>query len=81
MTTYKILGAFLLGGIIAAFGLELAGGGPILGVSSVVSTAEAKVGRPLTPVSVAGQPGEPSVAARLESIIVRRSLATKLPRC
>lgn len=54
MTTYKILGAFLLGGIIAAFGLELAGGGPILGVSSVVSTAEAKVGRPLTPVSVAG---------------------------
>jgi hypothetical protein len=54
MTTYKKLGALLLGGIIAAFGLELAGGGPMLGVSSVVSTAQAKVGRPLTPVSVAG---------------------------
>jgi hypothetical protein len=54
MTTYRKLGALLLGGIIAAFGLELAGGGAILGVSSVVSTAEAKVGRPLTPVSVAG---------------------------
>ena len=54
MTTYKKLGALLLGGIIAVFGLELAGGFPILGVSSVVSTAEAKVGRPLTPVSVAG---------------------------
>lgn len=54
MTTFKTLGAALLGGMIAVLGITLAGRMPILGVGSFVSTAEAKVGRPLTPVSVAG---------------------------
>ena len=54
MTTFKKFGAVLLGGIIGVFGLELAGRLPILGVGGLVSTAEARVGRPLTPVSVAG---------------------------
>ena len=54
MTMFKRLGAVLLGGMIGIFGIELAGRLPIPGVSSFVSTAEAVVGRPLTPVSVAG---------------------------
>lgn len=54
MTTFKRLGAVLLGGIIGIIGLELAGCLLILGGGSLVSTAEARVGRPLTPVSVAG---------------------------
>jgi len=54
MTMFRSLGAVLLGAMIAVFGIALSGRMPILGVSSFVSTAEAVVGRPLTPVSVAG---------------------------
>jgi hypothetical protein len=54
MTMFKSRGAVLLGAMIAVFGIALAGRMPIPSVSSFVSTAEARVGRPLTPVSVAG---------------------------
>lgn len=54
MTRFKKLGVVLLGGMIAVSGLEFAGRLPAPGASGLVSTAEAKVGRPLTPVSVAG---------------------------
>jgi hypothetical protein len=54
MTIFKRLGAVLLGGMIVIFVTEIAARLPILGMSGFVSTAEAVVGRPLTPVSVAG---------------------------
>jgi len=38
----------------AIAGVELGEKVPIAGLYSIVSTAEARVGRPLTPVSVAG---------------------------
>jgi len=54
MTKLKRLG-FSLG--VAALGMTLIGVGDRLsvpGISGYVATAEARVGRPLTPVSVAG---------------------------
>jgi hypothetical protein len=54
MTMLKKSAFLLFAGMIGICGLELAGRLPIPGVSSLVSTAEAEVGRPLTPVSVAG---------------------------
>ena len=54
MTVSKQLGIVVLAGIIGVFGLEFGQRLSIPGVQSVVSTAEARVGRPLTPVSVAG---------------------------
>jgi len=53
MTLSKRLGILALGavGLIA---IELGGRLAIPGVHSIVSTAQAVVGRPLTPVSVAG---------------------------
>jgi hypothetical protein len=50
----KRIGGFLLALIICAFCLELGERLAIPGVHSFVSTAEAIVGRPMTPVSVAG---------------------------
>jgi hypothetical protein len=44
----------LLTGIVALVGLELGSELSIPGVQSFVTTSEARVGRPLTPVSVAG---------------------------
>ncbi|CAN7416077.1 hypothetical protein [Rhizobium sp. LjRoot258] len=44
----------LLTGIVALVGLELGSELSIPGMHSFVTTAEARVGRPLTPVSVAG---------------------------
>ncbi len=59
MTISKKIVLLLLSGIIGLTGLELGSNlsvpgwsGP--GLSGVVSTAEARVGRPLSPVSVAG---------------------------
>jgi hypothetical protein len=52
--TLKRIGAGLLAIIICAIGLELGERFEIPGVRSVVSTAEAIVGRPLTPMSYAG---------------------------
>ena len=54
MSLSKRLGIFLLGGIIGAFALELGEQRPIPGVHGLISSAEARVGRPRTPVSVAG---------------------------
>ena len=48
------VGIIVLTGIIGLGGLEIAERLSISGVPSFVSTAEAVVGRPLTPVSVAG---------------------------
>ena len=50
----KRIGIGLLVTIIAALCLELGGRLSPLGEFSIISTAEAVVGRPLTPVSVAG---------------------------
>ena len=54
MTVLKRLGIIVLAGIIGLSGLELGERLSIPGIHSFVSTAEARVGRPLTPVSVAG---------------------------
>ena len=50
----KRLGLCLLTAIVALCGLELGERIAIPGVYGLVSPAEARVGRPLTPVSVAG---------------------------
>ena len=52
MTISKRLAIVLLIGVIEAVGFEI--GGRHAGVQSLVSAAQAVVGRPLTPVSVAG---------------------------
>jgi hypothetical protein len=52
--TLKRIGTGLLALIICAICLELGARFEIPGVRSVVSTAEAIVGRPLTPISYAG---------------------------
>jgi hypothetical protein len=54
MSLSKRLGIFLMGGIIGAFALELGEQRPIPGIHGLISSAEARVGRPRTPVSVAG---------------------------
>lgn len=54
MTMSKGLGVFLIAGAIMVFGAELGKRFAIPGVHSLISSAEARVGRPLTPVSVAG---------------------------
>jgi hypothetical protein len=54
MTMSKHLGSVLLAAILGICALEFAGQVSILGVPSFISTAQAVVGRPLTPVSVAG---------------------------
>jgi hypothetical protein len=54
MTVSKRLGAFLFVATLGLGGLGLGERLSILGVPSFISTAEAVVGRPLTPVSVAG---------------------------
>ena len=51
---FKHIGIGLLVAIIGAFCLELGGRLSTLGEFGIISTAEAVVGRPLTPVSVAG---------------------------
>lgn len=54
MSVSKKIGIVIATGIIGLSGLALGEQLSISGVSSFVSTAEARVGRPLTPVSVAG---------------------------
>jgi hypothetical protein len=48
------IGILIFSGIVVVGGLYLGERLPISGVHSFVSTAEAVVGRPCTPVSVAG---------------------------
>ena len=54
MTALKLSAIALIAGIVGLGGLELGKRLSIPGVHGVISTAEARVGRPLTPVSVAG---------------------------
>ncbi len=54
MTVSKLFGIVILAGIIGLSGLELGARLSMSGGYSLVSNAEARVGRPLTPVSVAG---------------------------
>ncbi len=54
MNVSRRLRIALLAGIAGLFGVEAGSELTIPGVSSFVTTAEARVGRPLTPVSVAG---------------------------
>jgi hypothetical protein len=54
MTSSKRVGIFLMAGIIGLCAFELGERVSIPGVHGLISSAEAVVGRPLTPVSVAG---------------------------
>ena len=54
MTLSKRIGIFLMAGIISTFALELGEQHSTRGAHDLISSAEAIVGRPLTPVSVAG---------------------------
>ena len=54
MIVLKKFGIIVFVGIIVLFGLELGERLSIPGVTSLISDVEARVGRPLTPVSVAG---------------------------
>lgn len=54
MNTLKILGVVLIAGVIMTFGPEIGERISLPGTQGLVPTAEAIVGRPLTPVSVAG---------------------------
>jgi hypothetical protein len=54
MTTWKKIRLLLLAGIIGVGGLELGNRLSIPGFHGLIISAEAVVGRPLTPVSVAG---------------------------
>jgi len=54
MSISSRLGVFLIVGIVVVSGAELGERLSIPGVHSLIPAAEARVGRPLTPVSVAG---------------------------
>lgn len=54
MTMLRKSGVLLLLGMAWLGGLELGGALPIPAAGSFASTAAAEVGRPLTPISVAG---------------------------
>jgi len=54
MSVSKRLGVFLIAGVIVICGAEMGERFAIPGVHSLIPSAEARVGRPLTPVSVAG---------------------------
>lgn len=54
MKILKILGIVLIAGIIMTFGSEIGQQLSVPGAQNLVPTAEARIGRPLTPVSVAG---------------------------
>jgi hypothetical protein len=54
MNMFKLLGILLITGIIMTFGPEIGNRLSVPGAGNLVPRAEARVGRPLTPVSVAG---------------------------
>jgi hypothetical protein len=54
MNMFKLFGIVLIFGIIMTFGPEIGERLSVPGAQRLVPTAEAVVGRPLTPVSVAG---------------------------
>jgi hypothetical protein len=51
---FKILGVVMIFGVIGIFGSEIGQQFSVPGAQRMVPAAEARVGRPLTPVSVAG---------------------------
>ena len=53
MNMFRILGVALVAGVIMTFGSEIGELVSLPGAQHLVPTAEAVVGRPLTPVSVA----------------------------
>jgi hypothetical protein len=50
----KRIGVLMLSVVLVALCVELSGKFPVTGLGGFISPAEAIVGRPLTPVSVAG---------------------------
>jgi hypothetical protein len=54
MNKFKILGVVMILGVIGIFGSEIGERISLPGAQRLVPAAEARVGRPLTPVSVAG---------------------------
>ena len=54
MSIFKTFGVVLIFGIIMTFGSEIGERFSLPGTQRLVPTAEARLGRPLTPVSVAG---------------------------
>ena len=54
MTRAKRIGVLMVAGIILVFGSELGERFAVPGIQRAVPEAQARVGRPLTPVSVAG---------------------------
>jgi len=54
MSVSKQFGILLLAGIVGFCALEIGERVSIPGVHSFISTADARIGRPLTPVSIAG---------------------------
>ena len=54
MSVSKRIAAILIAGLIGLCALEIGERAAIPGIQSFISTAQAVVGRPLTPVSVAG---------------------------
>jgi len=54
MSMVKHLGLSIVIALLALCALDVSGKLPIPGTDRLVSTAQARVGRPLTPVSVAG---------------------------
>ena len=54
MNLFKILGVVIIFGVVGIFGSEIGQQFSVPGAQRLVPAAEARVGRPLTPVSVAG---------------------------
>ena len=54
MTILRSIGFVVLTGLVGLGGIEIVGRAVIPGFQGVIATAYAVVGRPLTPVSVAG---------------------------
>jgi hypothetical protein len=54
MARFSKIGILLLAAVVALAGAEVGEGVSVLGIKSFVSRAKAGVGRPLTPISVAG---------------------------
>jgi hypothetical protein len=54
MSILKSIGLLLVIGLVALGGIDIAGRALVPGFQGVIATAHAVIGRPLTPVSVAG---------------------------
>ena len=54
MTILRSIGLVAVMALVSLGGIEIVGGAAVPGFQGVIATAHAVVGRPLTPVSVAG---------------------------